>query len=86
PGAGAAAPLAGRLNELRSAAEDAENAAQKFRIDKNLADAQGGPADDVAKAGDALAAARDQTIKLNAQAAAIQGASVDSVLGNTVPD
>lgn len=86
PGAGAAAPLAGRLNELRSAAEDAENAAQKFRIDNNLADAQGGPADDVAKAGDALAAARDQTIKLNAQAAAIQGASVDSVLGNTVPD
>ncbi|WP_288192032.1 GumC family protein [uncultured Phyllobacterium sp.] len=86
PGAGTAAPLAGRLNELRSAAEDAENAAQKFRIGSNLADAQGGPADDVAKAGDALAAARDQTIKLNAQAAAIQGASVDSVLGNTVPD
>lgn len=86
PGTGTAAPLAGRLNELRLAADEAENAARKFRTDNNLADAQGGPADDVARAGDALAAARDQTIKLNAQAAAIQGTSLDSVLGNTVPD
>lgn len=86
PDAGTTGPLAGRLNELRSAAEEAENAAQKFRIDNNLAGAPGAPADDAARAGDALAAARDQTIKLNAQATAIQGASVDSVLGNAVPD
>ncbi len=80
--------LTARLNDLRAGVEEAENAVQKFKADNDLVDVQGRliSDDEITRTNDELTAARNQTIRLNAQAASIRGASVDGVLGNTLPE
>lgn len=80
--------LTARLNDLRTGVEAAENAVQKFKADNDLVDVQGRliSDDEISRTNDELTAARNQTIRLNAQAASIRNASVEGVLGNTLPE
>jgi uncharacterized protein involved in exopolysaccharide biosynthesis len=81
--------LTGRLNDMRIGVETAENAVQKYKAENDLVDVQGRliSDDEVSRTSDELTAARNQTIKLNAQAASIRGTSVEGVLGNnTLPE
>lgn len=81
--------LTARLNDMRLGVESAENAVQKYKAENDLVDVQGRliSDDEVSRTSDELTAARNQTIKLNAQAASIRGTSVEGVLGNnTLPE
>ncbi|MGH6860594.1 MAG: GumC family protein, partial [Phyllobacterium sp.] len=80
--------LTARLNDLRGSVEEAENAVQKFKAEKDLVDVQGRliSDDEITRTNDELTAARNQTIRLRAQAASIGNASVEGVLGNTLPE
>jgi uncharacterized protein involved in exopolysaccharide biosynthesis len=82
--------LTARLNDLRTGVEEAENAVQKYKADNDLVDVQGRliSDDEISRTNDELTTARNQTIRLNAQAASIRGASVEGVLGggNTLPE
>lgn len=80
--------LTARLNDLREGVEVAENAVQKFKAENDLVDVQGRliSDDEITRTNDELTAARNQTIRLNAQAASIRSASVEGVLGNTLPE
>jgi uncharacterized protein involved in exopolysaccharide biosynthesis len=80
--------LTARLNDLRAGVEQAENAVQKYKADNDLVDVQGRllSDDEISRTNDELTAARNQTIRLNAQAASIRGASLEGVLGNTLPE
>ncbi|MEI4481755.1 MULTISPECIES: GumC family protein [unclassified Phyllobacterium] len=80
--------LTARLNDLRAGVEEAENAVQKFKAENDLVDVQGRliSDDEITRTNDELTAARNQTIRLNAQAASIRSTSVDGVLGNTLPE
>jgi uncharacterized protein involved in exopolysaccharide biosynthesis len=80
--------LTARLNDLRTGVEEAENAVQKFKAENDLVDVQGRliSDDEISRTNDELTTARNQTIRLNAQAASIPGASVEGVLGNTLPE
>lgn len=80
--------LTARLNDLRTGVEAAENAVQKFKADNDLVDVQGRliSDDEISRTNDELTTARNQTIRLNAQAASIRNASVEGVLGNTLPE
>ncbi|MEP7455808.1 GumC family protein [Phyllobacterium sp. SB3] len=80
--------LTGRLNDLRAGVEEAENAVQKFKAENDLVDVQGRliSDDEISRTNDELTAARNQTIRLNSQAASIRSTSVDGVLGNTLPE
>ncbi|PSH70903.1 chain-length determining protein [Phyllobacterium brassicacearum] len=80
--------LTARLNNLRTGVEAAENAVQKYKADNDLVDVQGRliSDDEISRTNDELTAARNQTIRLNAQAASIRNASVEGVLGNTLPE
>lgn len=80
--------LTARLSDLRSSVEDAENAVQKFKADNDLVDVQGRliSDDEITRTNDELTAARNQTIRLTAQAASIRSTSVEGVLGNTLPE
>ncbi|MCX8282000.1 Wzz/FepE/Etk N-terminal domain-containing protein [Phyllobacterium sp. 0TCS1.6C] len=80
--------LTARLNDLRQGVEDAENAVQKFKADNDLVDVQGRliSDDEITRTNDELTAARNQTIRLKAQADSIRNASVEGVLGNTLPE
>lgn len=84
----ATASLTARLNDLRTGVEEAENAVQKFKADNDLVDVQGRliSDDEISRTNDELTTARNQTIRLNAQAASIRNASVEGVLGNTLPE
>lgn len=81
--------LTARLNDLRTGVEEAENAVQKFKAENDLVDVQGRliSDDEISRTNDELTAARNQTIRLNAQAASMRSASVEGVLGgNTLPE
>ncbi len=80
--------LTARLNDLRTGVEAAENAVQKFKADNDLVDVQGRliSDDEISRTNDELTAARNQTIRFNAQASSIRNASVEGVLGNTLPE
>jgi uncharacterized protein involved in exopolysaccharide biosynthesis len=80
--------LTARLNDLRAGVEQAENAVQKFKAENDLVDVQGRLIndDEITRTNDELTAARNQTIRLNAQAASIRSTSVEGVLGNTLPE
>ncbi|EJN05433.1 GumC family protein [Phyllobacterium sp. YR531] len=80
--------LTARLNDLRAGVEVAENAVQKFKAENDLVDVQGRliSDDEITRTNDELTAARNQTIRLNAQAASIRSTSVEGVLGNTLPE
>lgn len=82
--------LTARLNDLRTGVEEAENAVQKYKADNDLVDVQGRliSDDEISRTNDELTTARNQTIRLNAQAASIRSASVEGVLGggNTLPE
>ncbi|MHC1550034.1 GumC family protein [Phyllobacterium sp. K27] len=80
--------LTARLNDLRVGVEEAENAVQKFKAENDLVDVQGRliSDDEITRTNDELTAARNQTIRLNAQAESIRSTSVDGVLGNTLPE
>ncbi|PIO42258.1 GumC family protein [Phyllobacterium zundukense] len=81
--------LTARLNDLRTGVEQAENAVQKYKADNDLVDVQGRliSDDEISRTNDELTTARNQTIRLNAQADSIRSASVEGVLGgNTLPE
>lgn len=80
--------LTARLNDLRAGVEEADNAVQKFKAENDLVDVQGRliSDDEITRTNDELTAARNQTIRLNAQAASIRSTSVEGVLGNTLPE
>ncbi|UXN61143.1 GumC family protein [Phyllobacterium zundukense] len=80
--------LTARLNDLRAGVQDAENAVQKFKAENDLVDVQGRliSDDEITRTNDELTQARNQTIRLKAQADSIRNTSVEGVLGNTLPE
>jgi polysaccharide biosynthesis transport protein len=85
---GAANALSGRLVELRANLEKAEHAAERFRAEHDLIDAQGRliSDDELVKLNDQLATARAHTIELNARAVSARAIKVDSVIGGGLPE
>jgi uncharacterized protein involved in exopolysaccharide biosynthesis len=84
----AADELNARLAELRSGVEQAERAAEQFRAEHDLVDAQGRliSEDELVKLNDQLSTARARTIELNARAATARNVKVDSVIGGGLPE
>jgi uncharacterized protein involved in exopolysaccharide biosynthesis len=84
----AADELNARLAELRNGVEQAERAAEKFRAEHDLVDAQGRliSEDELVKLNDQLSTARARTIELNARAATARAVKVDSVIGGGLPE
>ncbi|TXR48610.1 GumC family protein [Phyllobacterium endophyticum] len=80
--------LTARLTDLRAGVQDAENAVQRFKAENDLVDVQGRliSDDEITRTNDELTQARNQTIRLKAQADSIRNASVEGVLGNTLPE
>ncbi|RCW87681.1 uncharacterized protein involved in exopolysaccharide biosynthesis [Phyllobacterium bourgognense] len=80
--------LTARLNDLRAGVQDAENAVQKFKAENDLVDVQGRliSDDEITRTNDELTQARNQSIRLKAQADSIRNTSVEGVLGNTLPE
>lgn len=84
----AAGELASRLDELRADLEKAERAAEQYRAEHDLIDAQGRliSDDELVKLNDQLATARAHTIELNARAASARAVRLDAVIGAGLPE
>ncbi|GHC67628.1 GumC family protein [Limoniibacter endophyticus] len=77
-----------RLGELRQTTEDAERAVEQYKAANDLVDAQGRliTDDEIVRLNEQLTNARARALELAARAESAQGASIDDVLGGTLPE
>ncbi|MGH6761859.1 MAG: GumC family protein [Phyllobacterium sp.] len=80
--------LSERLADMQASVEAAENAVERFKAENDIVDVQGRTIgdDNVVRTNEQLAAARAETIRLNARAQSIRQSSVDSVIDGAMPE
>lgn len=76
------------LDEMRSGVEAAERKVAEFKATHDIIDPQGRPItdDEIVKLNEQLSVARARTLELNARAASVRGADVDSIVGGAIPE
>lgn len=80
--------LSRRLDDLKLAVQNAENAVDQYRAEHDLIDLQGRSIsdDDLARLNEQLSTQRAETVRLNARAKVLSEVTPDSVLSDSLPE